>query len=48
MIRMTLWSYTTLTDVTSQNSLTTRFPALPRDLPQVKSGTSHSRSEGIF
>jgi hypothetical protein len=31
----------------SQNSLTTGFPALQDDLPQVKRGTSHSRSEGI-
>jgi hypothetical protein len=29
----------------SQNSLTTRFPALLGDLPQVKRGTSHSWSE---
>jgi len=29
----------------SRNSLTSRFPVLPWDLPQVKEGTSHSRSE---
>jgi hypothetical protein len=32
----------------SQNSLTTRFAALLEDLPQVKRGTSHSRSEAQF
>jgi hypothetical protein len=32
----------------SQNSLTTRLPALLEDLPQVKGGTSHSRSEALF
>src|SRR3990172_1742395 len=32
----------------SQNSLTTRFPALLRDLPQVKRTTSHSVPDDIL
>src|SRR3954451_14604881 len=30
-----------------ENSLTVRFLPLPGDLPQVKRGTSHSRSEAV-
>jgi hypothetical protein len=31
----------------SQNSLTTEFPTLTADCPQVKGGSTHSRSEAI-
>jgi hypothetical protein len=32
----------------SQNSLTTRFAAFLAEYPQVKEGSTHSRSEALF